>query len=121
MAGALGRVVSVRIADVFGMPLPGADVAFFVDGQPIGEVRGCAGAASVHLPDPHATLHTIVTHSQGTLTASISPEVDTYVFNFSFARGSLALIIPEARCPDGTSGQPCVDCVIDGKIIRICA
>ena len=27
---------------------------------------------------------------------------------------------PTARCPDGTSGQPCVTCVIDGRQIRIC-
>ncbi|HXI86950.1 MAG TPA: hypothetical protein VNH64_05795 [Parvularculaceae bacterium] len=25
-----------------------------------------------------------------------------------------------ARCADGTEGQPCVDCVKDGVIIRIC-
>ena len=27
---------------------------------------------------------------------------------------------PTARCPDGTSGQPCVTCIIDGREVRIC-
>ena len=110
------------------MPATGGKLTFELNGAPCGSAT--VGAQPVRLiyraPRSIAAVE-IIAHN----------EDDAGVSRFSFTEGVHVLRLQVrarrtpveagpgqrgiARCPDGTIGRPCVDCVVKGIEIRICA
>jgi len=116
-----GRHIAVHVVDANDILITGADILFSIDGIPAGGVRSSAGNASFYTPNSSVTVDISVVVDLRTQSAHLPPGFDTYTFRFVEARAYLAAELPVASCPDGSSGQPCVDCDIGGVFVRICA
>ena len=115
------RHVTIEVVDADGRLIQGADIDFVVNATPVGGVRRSVGKASIVVPDPQAVVEARATVMLLTQTAQLPPGQDAHTFRFAQASMFKSFAPPEARCPDGSSGQPCVDCQIGGSIVRICS
>jgi hypothetical protein len=118
-----GRDIKIEILNGKGKPAQGAEVEFFIDDANFGgAIVGTRAIAQFHTDQASVTVKIVVKYGRQTSEAVLPPTQDGHVFKF---KGVLPLSLlrkpPTARCPDGSSGQPCVDCVIGGETIRICA
>lgn len=121
------RLVSVRAVDAGGRSIEGANVEFYVDGEHAGGVYGSSGTASLDVA-PNAGVEVSVTLAVGSRKLQQrkmfpkSGDDAELLLRFPSYRppNFLPVRAPEARCPDGTSGQPCVECSVAGTTVRIC-
>jgi hypothetical protein len=122
----MSRLIEILVEDVNGQPIWGANITFTVDGTPAGEVIGSYGRASIEIP-ANATLHVEAslgnikqdaTVARATMTA---PKTVSHRFQFAKVPSLVVPAAPEARCPDGSTGRPCVKCLINGKTVTVCA
>jgi len=87
----------------------------------VGRVTVGAGAVRLDFVDETATLQVTGRFWGETLTAVLPPGVNQHSFSFAAVSKGVYAGPGTARCPDGTVGQPCVDCTVNGTVIRICA
>ncbi|MGD0950766.1 MAG: hypothetical protein ABSA52_25575 [Candidatus Binatia bacterium] len=122
-APSAGRRVVIRVVDPAGDPIQGAAIWFSINGTRAGIVQtGHSGSASIHVPDSSVVVDVTARLSQFTpQTAQLPPGLDTYTFRFPHNPHLKFFAPPLARCPDGSTGMPCVDCDIGGIIVRICS
>src|SRR5262249_32177020 len=115
------RVVSISARDVDGNYAHGAEIRFVVAGSPYGAAEIGAEPVTIELPFTVDFVLDVFAIFQGEQQeARLEPGLNNYTFQFSTA--TLRAFRPGvARCPDGTSGQPCVVCMIGGLQVRICA
>lgn len=119
------RDLFVSVLDSSGKPAAGAEVLLFLDDLHVGSIR--IGASS-----PSASFRFGATDSEARLVARFGPHALTalvphqttdWVFNFpelpELAIGQLQQTA-EAKCPDGTTGVPCVLCVVGKQRVRVC-
>lgn len=116
-----GRRIVIHVVDANDNPIPGSDILFSINRVPVGGVRSSAGSASLDMPESSVVVDVSAMVGQFTQSAHLPPGFDTHIFRFSQTRVYQSVGPPVASCPDGTSGQPCVDCDIGGIIVRICA
>lgn len=115
------RRISVTISTQAGQSLEGVDLEFFVDGKPWGSIVRSTGCPTIEVPG--AKTLEVRGHYQGV----------TFKHTFGAHESDYKIVAPiaqkvntpppgppEARCPDGTTGQPCVTCQIAGVTVRIC-
>jgi hypothetical protein len=116
------RQIRIRVFDADRRPAEGADLAFFIDNVPYGSVTiGNTGQATFEQRDTRTTVEVMASFGGSEQRAQLTPKVNSFNFNFDIRLAFRARRPPIARCPDGTTGQPCVECVIDGEKIRICS
>lgn len=114
------RKFLVEVVDPMGVPLDGADIHFEVNGSGAGSVFSSQGNASIEIDDQDVIITIRVDHDLETQIASVPAGVGSHRFVFDNASRGLTKGSPSARCPDGTTGQPCVTCNIGGSTVRIC-
>lgn len=114
------REITVNVVDSQNAPINGADISFGVNGTPLGSVWRSLGKATIVMPDPFVVVEARATVMLVTQTAQLPPGQNTHTFRFSQAPPPKKLAPPEAQCPDGSSGQPCVDCQVGGSTVRVC-
>lgn len=115
------RRVSIHVVDQNLNPIRGADIEFRVGGIAAGGVQSSAGRAMLELEDPMVAVEVQVTVLSETRTSILSPGDDLQTFQFEFApQLSPAPGPPVARCANGATGQPCVDCMVAGRTVHIC-
>jgi len=115
------RVVNISVLDKDGNHAQGATLAFAIGSEAYGDVTLGDGPASIAIPDSLLTLDVSVEFAGEFQTACLGPGQNKYIFRFLKSVEARGIVTSLARCPDGAVGQPCVDCVINGKVIRICA
>ena len=118
-----GRRINVQVRDATSTFIEGCDIQFFIADPPVtplGGVSKSRGHAALTVPDDSVVIGVSVTVDAATQTVLLPPGQNDYTFVFQQAPSYPSLASPRARCPDGTSGQPCVDCKIGGITIRIC-
>jgi hypothetical protein len=116
------RDIKVKLIDSKGNPAAGADVEFFInDAEAGGAIVGPSATAQFHTDRSSVIIAIVARFGGRTLKVVLPPGQDDHAFEFDVTAQSLTRKPPIARCPDGTSGQPCVDCVIGGETVRICA
>jgi hypothetical protein len=114
------RQVRFAVIDQRHEPIEGVRLEFSFDGKAMGSVVTGPRGATLTVPRQIETIDVRATHGEKTLTATIATTELAYTFQFE--RSLFKSYEPSgARCPDGSTGNPCVDCVIDGRPIRICA
>jgi hypothetical protein len=119
-ASPASRQVSFAVLDTSNEPLAGATLEFFVDGVAYGAATTGGQGATISVPLYTGEIEVVARYGESRRTVKVG--VDQHSYAFTFQRLLFKFFEPSgARCPDGTTGQPCVDCVIDGKPIRICA
>jgi hypothetical protein len=117
-----GRRATITVLNSRQQPARGAEVSFAIRGVSYGSVVvGGTGYASLYTPNERATIKVSVRYGGVQQEASLSPSTGSFEFKFDSAVLFRGPPSPIARCPDGTTGQPCVDCVINGESIRICS
>jgi hypothetical protein len=114
------RQLKFAVIDRRNEPIEGARLEFFLDGEAIGSAVTGSHGASITVPIEIETIDVRATHGEATQTVTLA--VVQLAHTFQFDRSIFKSFAPSgARCPDGSTGNPCVDCVIDGRPIRICA
>ncbi len=108
----------VQVQDEHGIPIEGPDILFSVNGEPAGGVFGSNGTASFEAPYG-VSVAASVEFLEIKKTLDLTDSSTRYTFEFPRPTEILPAA-RQARCPDGTTGQPCVDCKVDGKNVRIC-
>jgi hypothetical protein len=104
------------------IPVEGADISFTLDGTPAGSIRNSRGRASILIPFGYAQLE---------VTASSQGVSQSVILTSAIVQATVALDVPGAAikaplptavtCPDGTTNHPCIDCIVNGTTIQICA
>jgi len=120
--------VQVRVIDALGELFFGAQIDFSLRGASVGSVTDSAGEARITYPEEGAGLEVSVSASGATQSRLLAPGIDITPggtrnlvdFKMPVIRSTNVPPRPVAKCPDGTAGQPCVDCYINGSTIRVC-
>jgi hypothetical protein len=114
------RQFTLAIIDSAGFPLEGAKVEFSVEGTSYGSVTTGRRGASINVPWSVEEIEIEVSYGGETQSAMLFAGKMSHTI--SFTRSIIKAFAPAAaKCPNGDAGQPCVDCVIGGKRIRICS
>jgi len=112
------RQVSINVYDTYGNLFQGAQIDFLVDATLAGSVHSSDGRASIEVPDD---VSVEVRATCGHVTQAFNLQSDETMHDFHMPTVSLGTAAPpEARCADGTTGQPCVDCRVGNITVRIC-
>lgn len=114
---------NLRLTDASGAPLLGARVTFRTENSYLGRVQNSPAAISLELDADGDWAHSLTVTAEAELFGVV--RVSSLL---SGATQTLALPTqgvgfagpPTAYCPDGTAGQPCVDCIIGALKVRIC-
>jgi hypothetical protein len=120
--------VQVRVVDALGELFFGAQIDFVLSGVSAGTVVDSAGAAKITYPEEGGALEVSVSALGATQSRLLSPGIDITPggtrnlvdFRMPVRRTTNVPPQPVAKCPNGTSGQPCVDCPMNGSTIRVC-
>jgi len=113
------RSVLVQVVDANGDPFIGATVAFALNGSDVGEVIDSRGSARIELPLESGDLSVTVS-ALGVVRSIDLRQIDSVVVTIPTISRAVSSL-PEARCPDGTSGQPCVTCTLsNGRRVKVC-
>lgn len=117
-----GIAVGVRVLDAVGELFFGARIEFSLPNFPLGVVEQSAGQASIVYPASELLLKITVSGGGAQQSKLYDPSSRSKEVNFQLpARRALQTPPkPVASCPDGKSGQPCVDCMIQGRPVRVC-
>ncbi len=123
---ATARRITIVVQDREGVPLSGAAVRIAADGQSLGILQtggDAVGPSSLTLQgeDVAATVELQASYGGQTQNASLPPGVNDQVFIFDAVAMVRSKGPAVARCPDGTSNSPCVDCINGTRQWRICA
>jgi hypothetical protein len=114
------RVVRILVLGEAQAKIAGAHIVLAVDGVTIGQIASSSGEATVTLPGAVQSLAVTVTYDGTSQLAQLHAGDVECRFTFPGAQGFSGYAVPEARCPDGTVGQPCVDCAVAGATYKIC-
>lgn len=114
------RKFLVEVVDLTGVQLDGANIHFEVNDSSVGSVFDSQGSASIEIADQDAVITIRVDHDFETQVVSVPAGAGSHRFVFDHTSRAPAKGTPSARCPDGTTGQPCVTCNIGGSTVRIC-
>lgn len=114
------RHARVRILDAAGTPFVGADIAFVVNGVHVGAVRASSGEAAIAFPKMDCDMEMIVTADGLVRRVRLDTNTAEHTLTIPKAAPRAYLPHPVAVCPDGQSGQPCVDCIVGDIAVRIC-
>lgn len=115
------RHVTVWALDGSGDRAAGAELRFAVGGRSYGAATIGQGPARIQFEAPAIELIIEADYWGETVAARLLPGVDEYIFRFQAVARGIHGGPGTARCPDGTVGQPCVDCSVNGSTVRICA
>jgi hypothetical protein len=114
------RVIAISVIDKALQPLEGASVSFFENNALLGNVITGIRGASITLSHLVQNIHVQAIYAGTKQETGISTLQISHTFVFARIV-SFKSPYPIAQCPNGDTGQPCVDCVINGRKIRICA
>ena len=113
--------LEVRIVDRLGKPIDGATLTFRADGISIGATRNSSAVVSIDVPGSIQKIEIVAELLHQVQQVTLDAGMRSHTFVFNRMRSAAGVGPPEARCPNGSSGRPCVDCSIGGSIVRICA
>lgn len=83
------RHLVVFVRDRAGRLLPGADISFFIDGVPYGQVDGSEGRAEITLPGANSRpLDVTASYKGDTKTAKVAAGQQSYEFRFDVDTGT---------------------------------
>ena len=113
--------LEITVIDRANVPLEGVTVTFWVGRVLLGTVVTGTHGASIVLPNSITEIEAVAKYGDTEERKRILTK-DDFSHAFVFERQThFAFAAPVAKCPNGDTGQPCVDCVVAGKSIRICA
>lgn len=116
---AVGRRASISIRDAEGRPIPGAEIEVYLNGR-IAAYITSSGDSTIEVSDPNATIDLTVSVEFNSQRTAVPPGKDHLDVIFLQAFPSKISPRPGGRCPDGTTGQPCVICQIGPDQVRVC-
>src|SRR5579863_969538 len=119
--GPPARIVRIAVRDIHGQPAT-ADVKIVINGRPSGSIFTGSGVSqsTVEIYDSNATVQLEATMAGQVRRANLSPGEDSIRFDFDIEALVRAKAPPVARCPDGTTGMPCVICRDGDDTWKIC-
>jgi hypothetical protein len=114
------RTVTIETLDASGRHAAGAELQIAAGNATFAVTVGST-AIRLEFEDPTLTLEVTASFWGEIARAVLPPDIHQHNFRFRAVLRGVYAGPGTARCPDGTAGQPCVDCNINGSIVRICA
>jgi hypothetical protein len=116
------RLIKISVHDRHGQPASAAEIDIAINGRPSGSIFTGWGVdeSTIEINDPNAYVELQVTVAGQTQRANLPPGQDPHTFQFQTVALYKAKPPPVARCPDGTTGAPCVTCRDGNHTWRIC-
>ncbi len=112
------RRVTINVETLSGQPLAGAEIELTRGGASLGSITS-SGRSSVEI-DGTEPLHVRASIAGASAQRTVEVGQTEVTLRLATTRFVELASTPTARCPDGSSGQPCVTCIIDGREVRIC-
>lgn len=115
------RLIRIAIRDIHGQPAM-ADVDITINGRPSGSIFTGSGVSesTIEITDPNASVELQATMAGQVQSGYVLPGQDSIRFDFKTVALVKAKVPPVARCPDGTTGAPCVTCRDGNDTWKIC-
>jgi hypothetical protein len=117
------RLIKIAAQDAKGRHAYPVNIEILLDGIKAGSLTTDRDHASpsIAINDLSASVQLYAWYGGHELFADLSTSLASYLFEFPIvAREDFAGPSAEARCPDGTTGVPCVTCTVNGTKVRIC-
>ena len=115
------RIVRVNVFDREKRPLHGANIIFYLNSVPVGAVASSHGFAAINFPSYLGRLAVEAEYAGLSLRVGVDENDPIVALQLNVTSNLLKSDAPRvARCPDGTAGQPCVECRIGASVIRVC-
>lgn len=118
--GSPTRTLKLLIRDQHGAPLKGANIIFRVAGDEVGAVKRADSEVSIRL-DAGLDVEVGAVFMRQLQTLTIDATTTLQLIVFQQSRVPLSLGSPVARCANGKTGSPCVDCPAGASTVQICA
>jgi hypothetical protein len=116
------RVITIEVVDGSGRPLPGVSIAVTIDGSFAGSIQTGSDSQAVTLEVDSAATVTVVAELLGQQQGAVlAPDSSGARLVFGQAPHFAGTIPAIARCPDGTTGSPCVICRKGSATWKMCA
>lgn len=115
----MSRETRVVITGPEGHPAPGAVIDVYVNGTRAASINS-SGSSSVEVSNPAARVELEIAMGSHVRRATISPGQPRLDISFPTIVPLRADFRAGAKCPDGTTGQPCVICKIGPDHVRVC-
>jgi hypothetical protein len=118
-----GRSIKIRFQDAGDAIVYPVSVQLRLDGRAAGSLVTDRDHTSAVLlvGDGGAHLQVAARFGSHELVAELAEDATSHTFVFPISRGNRQVAATaEARCPDGTTGVPCVVCRVGETYIRIC-
>lgn len=115
------HTLTVRAMDSNEAPFYGTNIYFSVGGVQLGSVFSSSRRAQIMHPLSDAFFE-IVTEFKGVSSKVTVPSSKTDVdMHLPTKRQAYSWSQSRVQCPDGTTGHPCVNCLVGGRVIHVCA
>jgi hypothetical protein len=115
------REIFVTVVDSDGKRIPGAKISVTVDDIPSGSLALGEGPGSFEIDSVFARVSLKAEAGGVAIETQLGSSENAHQFRFPTSfRADYVSTPPEARCPDGTVGNPCVVCNVAGTRVRIC-
>lgn len=115
------RQVRIAVRDKNGNFAAGASVDFYQQSLHLGGATVGDREVTISYPSSMGTIEVVAKLSDEAQSTKLESSQREQGFQFSGIAPSHVTGARTARCADGSSGQPCVNCTVGGKPIRICA
>jgi hypothetical protein len=115
------RVIKIGAVDTQGLSVDGYAVEIFIADRPVGAfVGGRDHRATVEVNESVGTITLVGSYGDQRIILPVPRGTNEQRFVFARAKGVAAPARAEARCPDGSTGTPCVICQVGPLRVRIC-
>lgn len=113
------RRIVVHVVNASGEPMSGANIEVRRGATPLGSMIS-SGRSSISIEGNEPLQVRASVPGANAAQALVGPDQTEVTLTLATMRFVELASPPTARCPDGSSGQPCVTCIIDGREVRIC-
>ncbi len=112
--------ITIWTVDARGDQTAGVYVQIAASNVLLGSFVSGQGPAEVELDENYAHIRLRAEYQSSVVFADLSPRTQEFVLKLNVLAEARVRRRPEARCPDGTTGVPCVVCKIGESRVRIC-
>jgi hypothetical protein len=115
------KQIHIAVLDGNRRGIAGATVQVYLGKRRIAELVLGDRPGSIVVNDGGRPISLFATYSGESQAVTLEPNIRLHAFVFKTVyRDAFVLASAEARCPNGKTGIPCVECTIGGIRVRVC-
>ncbi|CAH1044325.1 hypothetical protein HPTD01_2803 [Halomonas sp. TD01] len=111
----------IQVLDGAGQVFYGVTINLYARDAYLGGIEESDGEATIRYPASLGPVTVLIEADGYEAQTTIGADRSSHTFSLPTSRQRVTGGKREARCADGTSGQPCVVCAVGNSTVRICA